>query len=492
MVDKNVLNDEFGGFDNADSETFALEALTAYPGDSEGFIIPKPQVEVSQTEIPVQKTEIPEQQISHYEQPIKEDEPIEEIISIDDDLLRALQMDLMKSRQKKELSGEEQPAIDQQDFIEIDDDSITETIDLGDIKAQHPSSFMVHDEVAQTAAEIPDVPDSSGYGGYGGYAAMAQDMGGENGDTVPPVVEENRKKEKKAIPFLNRKTLLIAASIAGIAVLGASAYFLTPAVKGVFASKDTDSTTVEHGIASAKKEDHHEAKPEHKADAHDEVKTHSNDKAITEIPDSLLNEIADDTKHEEHGTEAKHHNEAEAHENPKAVATKHEPEKHAEPKHEPKQIKEKHPLKEHKATKEHIVEHKEKSEKKHNSASLVEKHPKKHAVPKQESHEQHAAHEPKQKVEEIPSKKEQATTSDKKEIKPLFTIQVYATPSKNEAERWLNKLRSSSANAPVITTQQIRDKTWYRVRFGNFTTRDDAEKAIRNLGYDQCWIDRVR
>ncbi len=77
-------------------------------------------------------------------------------------------------------------------------------------------------------------------------------------------------------------------------------------------------------------------------------------------------------------------------------------------------------------------------------------------------------------------------------MKQVYTVQVYATPSKSEAERWLQKLRTTSVNSAVITTQLIRDKTWYRVRFGNFATRDEAEKAIRSIGYDQCWIDRVR
>jgi len=489
MVDKNVLNDEFGGFDSADSETFALEGLTAYPGESEGFIIPKPQPEILIEEITPQKTEIPEMVVSPFEQQIMDSDPIEENISIDDDLLRALQQDLIKSRQKKELIEEEQPPIEEQDFIEFEHDSNTETIDLADIKAEHPSSFMAQEEPAQ--AEVTDIPDSSGYGGYGGYAALAQDIVSENSDTIPPIVEENRKKEKKSLPFFNKKTLLIAASIAGIAVLGLSAYMLTPAIKGVFASKDTDSTNVEnHDNQAHKKEEEHKTKDEHKPDAHAETKPHSDDKAITAISDSLLDEITNDTKHDEHVAEAKSHNSATVHEKPKPDDKKHTEEKHAEPKHEQKQIKEKHPEKEHKSVKENIAHHKEKDDK-HSTQSATEKHPQKNTIAKKEHHEKEIPHETKQKVEEIPVKKEQATTSDKV-VKPLFTIQVYATPSKNEAERWLSKLRSSSANAPVITTQQIRDKTWYRVRFGNFSSRDEAEKAIRSLGYDQCWIDRVR
>ena len=39
--DKSIINIDLGGFEAADSETFALENLTEYPGDSVGFVIPQ-------------------------------------------------------------------------------------------------------------------------------------------------------------------------------------------------------------------------------------------------------------------------------------------------------------------------------------------------------------------------------------------------------------------------------------------------------------------
>ena len=74
----------------------------------------------------------------------------------------------------------------------------------------------------------------------------------------------------------------------------------------------------------------------------------------------------------------------------------------------------------------------------------------------------------------------------------LFTIQIYASPSKEDATEWLNKLQSESINDAFISEQMVRDEIWYRVRFGNFKTKQEAQAAALKLGYSQTWIDRVK
>jgi hypothetical protein len=74
----------------------------------------------------------------------------------------------------------------------------------------------------------------------------------------------------------------------------------------------------------------------------------------------------------------------------------------------------------------------------------------------------------------------------------LYTVQVYATPSRKDAEEWLAKLRELDVENAVITEQKIRDVTWYRVRFGNYTTRAEARSAAAKYGFAQTWIDRVK
>ncbi|MEN9795441.1 MAG: hypothetical protein RLZZ150_418, partial [Bacteroidota bacterium] len=43
-----------------------------------------------------------------------------------------------------------------------------------------------------------------------------------------------------------------------------------------------------------------------------------------------------------------------------------------------------------------------------------------------------------------------------------------------------------------IVEQKVKGQSWYRVRFGQFATRAEAEEAAKNRGYAQPWVARVR
>ncbi|TAL68177.1 MAG: SPOR domain-containing protein [Bacteroidetes bacterium] len=77
------------------------------------------------------------------------------------------------------------------------------------------------------------------------------------------------------------------------------------------------------------------------------------------------------------------------------------------------------------------------------------------------------------------------------EKKNVFTVQVYTSPSKDDAEDWMKILRRKNING-FISTQKMRDKVWYRVRFGFYDTREEARAAAEKLGFDQVWIDQIR
>ncbi|MCO5250199.1 MAG: SPOR domain-containing protein [Candidatus Kapabacteria bacterium] len=77
-------------------------------------------------------------------------------------------------------------------------------------------------------------------------------------------------------------------------------------------------------------------------------------------------------------------------------------------------------------------------------------------------------------------------------VKEEFTVQIYASPSKEDANRWLEKLRAKSVNDAFISEQMIRDVKWYRVRFGTYDTREEARAAALRYGFAQTWIDRVK
>jgi cell division septation protein DedD len=74
----------------------------------------------------------------------------------------------------------------------------------------------------------------------------------------------------------------------------------------------------------------------------------------------------------------------------------------------------------------------------------------------------------------------------------VYIVQIYSSLSKDDAQNWLNKLKSKNVPDAFITTQNIRDKVWYRVRFGNYRTREEAKNAALRYGYAQTWIDRLK
>ncbi len=74
----------------------------------------------------------------------------------------------------------------------------------------------------------------------------------------------------------------------------------------------------------------------------------------------------------------------------------------------------------------------------------------------------------------------------------LFIVQIYASQSKEDAMFWLNKLKKQEINDAFISEQIVRDEVWYRVRFGNFTTKTEALETASKLGYAQTWVDRVK
>ncbi len=74
----------------------------------------------------------------------------------------------------------------------------------------------------------------------------------------------------------------------------------------------------------------------------------------------------------------------------------------------------------------------------------------------------------------------------------VYVIQVYASPSKEDAQEWLKKVQKRIGAEAYISTQLVRDKIWYRVRCGHYTTKESATAAAEKLGFSQSWVDRIR
>lgn len=118
--------------------------------------------------------------------------------------------------------------------------------------------------------------------------------------------------------------------------------------------------------------------------------------------------------------------------------------------------------------------------------------PRKHA----ETNTQPKAHEPdpvqkptiaSNRLTEIPV----APSTAMKE-KAEYVVQVYSSPSKQDASEWLQELRERNISGGYIVEQKIRGEQWYRVRFGSFATKNAAEEEAMRLGFRQPWVARIR
>ncbi len=76
--------------------------------------------------------------------------------------------------------------------------------------------------------------------------------------------------------------------------------------------------------------------------------------------------------------------------------------------------------------------------------------------------------------------------------KGVYTVQVYSSPSKDDAEDWMKRLRKKNIENSSLSMQQVRGTIYYRVRFGNFVTKEEAEGAAINSGFASSWVDRVK
>jgi septal ring-binding cell division protein DamX len=84
----------------------------------------------------------------------------------------------------------------------------------------------------------------------------------------------------------------------------------------------------------------------------------------------------------------------------------------------------------------------------------------------------------------------------KKEVKNTsgeeYSVQVLSSISKQEADKALKNLQSKGISSASISKKSLNGKTWYRVRFGSFEDRKQAQGAAKKAGYSNSWVDRVK
>ncbi|MBI3063520.1 MAG: SPOR domain-containing protein [Deltaproteobacteria bacterium] len=71
-------------------------------------------------------------------------------------------------------------------------------------------------------------------------------------------------------------------------------------------------------------------------------------------------------------------------------------------------------------------------------------------------------------------------TSESKESGKGWTVQVNAFPDEKSAKTWVDRLKNKGYNAYVAEVN-IKGKIWYRVRVGQYGTREEAKKVEEAL-----------
>ncbi len=86
----------------------------------------------------------------------------------------------------------------------------------------------------------------------------------------------------------------------------------------------------------------------------------------------------------------------------------------------------------------------------------------------------------------------QAPTTTSSDAAAVYVVQVFSSPSRQDADEWLKRLEQQQVNDAYLTEQELKGETWYRVRFGRFSSRVEAEAEALRRGFRQPWIARVR
>lgn len=427
------------------NEILEEEPLASAPTDkieNEGYVYAN---ELEPDESSLRETFVPE---------AKESESLE----FDNDFLASLKSDIIKGATKEEAVAEKETIkSDGKPLFESDGATDEIVVDFATITADKPSTYGLASE--DKATKEPNKTEKS-------EVKEEKPLSEKEKKKLEKRLEkEEKNRNKKPFPWLR---LSIAASI----VLMLSAIGLG----GYFAWEKYAVAMFEH------KEPTEEAT--HKTETHDTAhKTEPKESKHTEETHTQ------EPSKEEHSAEPPHE-EPKAEEmpapKPSAVETKkesHKSEEHTpavnsetttakrerppvKPKNEvvPKQIEPQKPIAEKKEPAKQVKIEKPKQEKK------VTEEP---AIVKNET-------------------KDTKTTSLTQSTEEIYTVQVYSSPSVEDAEEWVKLLAQKSINGAYISPQKIRDQIWYRVRFGKFSTRDEARSAASKYGFTQSWVDRIK
>lgn len=84
------------------------------------------------------------------------------------------------------------------------------------------------------------------------------------------------------------------------------------------------------------------------------------------------------------------------------------------------------------------------------------------------------------------------TVSSKSSKTPEFALKVHSSYSKVDAYSKAEQLRKEGIENVTVTEQKIRDRTIYNVRYGKFSSFNEAEAASKRTTLPSRWIDRTK
>ena len=470
--DPTILRDEekVGGFEpnNSGDETFLLEQLPSYPGRQDQNAAAAPVVDppavdtvppdifapVSEPEVafPVEDTamgltdtdeyeRVPEQPMDTVDVEDVQQGVYNDPLVLDDSLIALLKADLADSKKRKEKEVEPvakmagpPPSFSDEERVAGEEGTGVD-LDLSSIDADYPSTYGIDRSLP------PNRPD----------------------EPVAPPIVERRDPEKKRRRFF-AWPLVAGVGLLLLLLLGAAAYFYFVPIGGHKTTALHDSSAVSEHHTEHTTTGVHDSSATHGAEVHDNH---------TGAPDTSI-----------HGSAVAGHDTVSSADSGHTTAV---------------------------AATGHGVTSSDHSAKSNQIASVEQ--PSNHSAHADNAGRKSpvvsapaaVAKEPVARPHSSAAKETPIKTETKPKSRPYkpesppsasaqgeYVIQVYASPSADDADEWLQQLRKRSINDGFISSQSVRGQTWYRVRFGKFTTRDEADARASQLGFSNVWVVRVK
>ena len=91
-----------------------------------------------------------------------------------------------------------------------------------------------------------------------------------------------------------------------------------------------------------------------------------------------------------------------------------------------------------------------------------------------------------------PEKRQQPTTRSSANNGQEWCVQVFASTNADDADEWNDRLRTKNVYDSRIEIVDRQGQTWYRVRFGRYSTRQEAEQSALSMGFRNAWVNRTR